>query len=78
MNPIGALATFAGLTDGVECAAMKRQAVMTGVYVLAILTVFALLGTSVLEGLGALSRVIGFLTLAIGVELVTHGVLAAK
>ncbi|WP_238151057.1 MULTISPECIES: MarC family protein [Kribbella] len=52
MNPIGALATFAGLTEGVDRAAMKRQAVMTGVYVLAILTVFALFGTLVLEGLG--------------------------
>ena len=166
-NPVGALATFAGMTDGVERTAMKRQAVMTGIYVLGILTVFALLGTLVLKGLGiglpalqtltddekthgvtkpdvsfspmalpliagpgaigvvialtarhpgitnrisvivaaaviaalvalllrfgtplvdklgptglgALSRVIGFLTLAIGVELVTHGVLAAK
>ncbi|MEU8221394.1 hypothetical protein [Kribbella sp. NPDC048915] len=36
MNPIGALATFAGLTDGVGRAAMRRQAVMTGVYVLGI------------------------------------------
>ncbi|MEV4261160.1 MarC family protein [Kribbella sp. NPDC049584] len=51
-NPIGALATFAGLTEGVDRAAMRRQAVMTGVYVLGILAVFALLGTLVLEGLG--------------------------
>jgi multiple antibiotic resistance protein len=51
-NPIGALATFAGLTAGVDPAAMKRQAIRTGVYVLGILAVFALLGTLVLEGLG--------------------------
>jgi multiple antibiotic resistance protein len=51
-NPVGALAAFAGLTEGVDSAAMRRQAVMTGVYVLGILAVFALLGTLVLEGLG--------------------------
>jgi multiple antibiotic resistance protein len=51
-NPIGALATFAGLTGGVDRPAMNRQALMTGVYVLGILAVFALLGTLVLEGLG--------------------------
>jgi multiple antibiotic resistance protein len=51
-NPIGALAAFAGLTDGVDRAAVKRQAVMTGLYVFGILAVFAVLGTLVLEGFG--------------------------
>jgi multiple antibiotic resistance protein len=51
-NPIGGLATFAGLTNGVGRSAMRRQAVMTGVYVFGILTVFALFGSLVLEGLG--------------------------
>jgi multiple antibiotic resistance protein len=51
-NPVGGLATFAGLTDGIGRDSVKRQAVMTGVYVFAILTVFAVLGTLVLEGLG--------------------------
>ncbi|MGW7680631.1 MarC family protein [Kribbella sp. NPDC054772] len=99
MNPIGALATFAGLTQGVGRTAIRRQAVLTGVYVFGILTVFALLGTLVLEGLGIglpALQIAGGLVVAhsgfgmivarqtltddekIGVELVTHGVLAVK
>ncbi|MFD7155550.1 MarC family protein [Kribbella sp. NPDC059898] len=51
-NPVGALATFAGLTDGFSHTAVRRQAVMTGLYAFVILTVFAVLGTVVLAGLG--------------------------
>ena len=54
-NPVGGLATSAGLTDGFGRDSVKRQAVMTGLYVFAILTVFAVLGTLVLEGLGSSS-----------------------
>ena len=40
-NPIGGLAAFAGLTAGDSPAAVRSQAWKTGVYVFAILTVFA-------------------------------------
>lgn len=137
-NPLGAVAAFAGLTDSQSPAEVRRQGMMTGVYVAAILATFALLGTVILHafgitipalqiagglvvahsaftmivprqtltaaeashssakadvsfspmalplvdrlgpsGIGAIARVMGFLILAIGVELVTHGVRAA-
>ncbi|MEU8221393.1 MarC family protein [Kribbella sp. NPDC048915] len=62
----------------------NRLGVIGGVVVIAAaVTVLLRFGTPVVDklgptGLGALTRIIGFLTLAIGVELVTHGVLAAK
>lgn len=52
MNPPGAVAAFAGLTGGMEPARMRRQAVLTGVYVFAILAVFTLVGTALLGALG--------------------------
>lgn len=51
-NPIGAVAAFAGLTSTQEAPLVRRQALLTGVYVAAILVVFALLGTVVLEAFG--------------------------
>ena len=51
-NPIGALAAFAGLTDGMDPKDVHRQAWMTGVYVAGILVVFAALGTLILSVLG--------------------------
>lgn len=51
-NPIGALAAFAGLTEAMPAPHVRRQAVMTGVYVFAILAVFTLLGTLVLHAFG--------------------------
>ena len=51
-NPLGALAAFAGLTGSFDPAQVRRQAVLVGVYVAAILGVFALLGSFVLEGFG--------------------------
>ncbi|MFI7589254.1 MarC family protein [Spongisporangium articulatum] len=51
-NPLGAVAAYAGLTGNLEPAEVKRQAVRTAVYVAAILTVFALFGSLVLEAFG--------------------------
>jgi len=51
-NPLGAVAAFAGLTAGQEPQQVRRQAVMTGVYVCAILVAFALLGTVILHAFG--------------------------
>ena len=51
-NPLGALAAFAGLTGSFDPAQVRRQALLVGVYVAAILGVFALLGSFVLEGFG--------------------------
>jgi multiple antibiotic resistance protein len=51
-NPIGALAAFAGLTEGMPAPHVRRQALMTGIYVFAILAVFTLLGTLVLHAFG--------------------------
>lgn len=51
-NPFGALAAFAGLTGALPAEQTRRQAVLTGVYVAAILGVFALLGSLVLEAFG--------------------------
>lgn len=51
-NPLGALAAYAGLTGSFTPAQVRRQAMMTGVYVFAILAVFAVLGSLVLEAFG--------------------------
>jgi multiple antibiotic resistance protein len=51
-NPIGAVAAFAALTGGQARDAVAKQAVRTGIYVAAILAVFGLVGTYVLQGLG--------------------------
>ncbi len=51
-NPIGAVAAFAGMTGSQPVAQVRRQAILTGVYVFAILAVFGLLGTIVLEAFG--------------------------
>lgn len=52
VNPIGGLAAFAGLTGSFDAREQKRQAWKTGIYVGAILVVFAILGSLVLEGFG--------------------------
>jgi multiple antibiotic resistance protein len=51
-NPLGAVAAFAGLTSAQAPPQVRREAVMTGIYVFAILGVFALFGTVVLEAFG--------------------------
>lgn len=51
-NPLGAVAAFSALTAGQPAAGLRRQAWMTGVYVAAILVVFALLGSLVLQAFG--------------------------
>jgi multiple antibiotic resistance protein len=51
-NPVGALAAFAGLTTSMPPPSVRKQAVRTGVYVFAILAVFALLGSLLLHALG--------------------------
>ena len=43
-NPIGGLAAFAGLTAADDPVAVRSQAWKTGIYVFAILTVFAVSG----------------------------------
>lgn len=52
VNPVGALAAFAGLTSSYDPASVKRQAVRTAIYVAAILVVFTLLGSLTLEAFG--------------------------
>lgn len=51
-NPIGAIAAYAGMTSDMSHGDRTRQAVKTGMYVAAILVVFALLGSVALKGLG--------------------------
>ncbi len=51
-NPIGAVAAYAGLSAHLGEADRRRQSWLTGVYVTVILTVFALLGTLILEFFG--------------------------
>lgn len=51
-NPLGAVAAFAALTEGQPTADVRRQAWRTGIYVAAILGVFALLGSLVLSAFG--------------------------
>jgi len=52
VNPVGGLASFAGLTADLDAREMKRQATRTALYVFAILAVFTLLGSLVLEAFG--------------------------
>ena len=51
-NPIGGLAAFAGLTAGDSPAAVRSQAWKTGIYVFAILTVFAVSGSLIMRFFG--------------------------
>lgn len=51
-NPLGAVATFAALTEGQEPARVRGQAWRTAADVAAVLVVFALLGTLLLNALG--------------------------
>jgi multiple antibiotic resistance protein len=51
-NPLGALAAYAGLTGGFTPDQVRAQAVRTAAYVFAILAVFTLLGSLVLEAFG--------------------------
>ena len=51
-NPIGGLAAFAGLTAGNTPAAVRSQAWKTGIYVFAILTVFAVSGSLIMRFFG--------------------------
>ena len=51
-NPIGGLAAFAGLTAGNAPAAVRSQAWKTGMYVFAILTVFAVSGSLIMRFFG--------------------------
>ena len=51
-NPIGGLAAFAGLTAGDSPAAVCSQAWKTGIYVFAILTVFAVSGSLIMRFFG--------------------------
>lgn len=51
-NPIGGLAAFAGLTDGLSPREIRAQATRTGVFVFAILAAFTLAGSIVLDAFG--------------------------
>jgi multiple antibiotic resistance protein len=51
-NPVGALAAYAGLSATMTPEDVKKQAWRTGIYVFAILAVFAAVGSLVLDGLG--------------------------
>jgi multiple antibiotic resistance protein len=52
VNPVGALATYAGLTAGYERADVHRQGLKTGINVFVILAVFAVLGSLILSVFG--------------------------
>lgn len=75
---IGVVIALAARHPGVA----ERAGIVAGVAVVALLVAVLLrYGTPLVErlgptGIGALTRVIGFLILAIGVELLVHGVLA--
>jgi multiple antibiotic resistance protein len=51
-NPIGAVAVFATMTESQPKAQVRKQGLMTGIYVIAILAVFAILGTDILRAFG--------------------------
>ena len=51
-NPLGAVAAFAALTEGQAASDVRRQAWRTGLYVAAILSIFALVGSLVLTAFG--------------------------
>lgn len=51
-NPLGALAAFAGLTAQHERRQARAEAIRTGIYVAAILAVFAVLGAAILRAFG--------------------------
>ena len=51
-NPFGALAAYSGLTGGFAAADVRKQAIRTGIYVFAILGVFAMLGSLILSAFG--------------------------
>ena len=51
-NPFGAIAAFAGMTGSEAKADVHKSAIRTGIYVAAILAVFALLGSVVLHAFG--------------------------
>ncbi|WP_415472972.1 MarC family protein [Bifidobacterium psychraerophilum] len=52
VNPVGALATYAGLTAGYDRSEVRRQAIRTGINVFVILAVFAILGSLILRVFG--------------------------
>lgn len=51
-NPIGALAAYAGLTGDTDPHAVSRMSWKVGIYVCAILGVFAVIGTEILQAFG--------------------------
>ncbi|APT84570.1 MarC family protein [Corynebacterium aquilae] len=51
-NPIGAVAVYASMSTPLSESQRKKQAVMTAIYVCAILAVFAVAGPVLLKGLG--------------------------
>ena len=51
-NPLGGLAVFGGLTGDMEPKEARRQGIRTGIFVFAILGVFALLGPLILKAFG--------------------------
>lgn len=51
-NPVGAIAAYAGLSSSLTPEQMRAQAWRTGIYVFAILAVFAAIGSLVLDALG--------------------------
>lgn len=51
-NPLGGLAVFGGLTGDMDPKEARRQGIRTGIFVFAILGVFALLGPLILKAFG--------------------------
>ncbi|TGY38379.1 NAAT family transporter [Microbacterium laevaniformans] len=80
-NPIGAVAAYAGLSAHLDEADRRRQSWLTGIYVAAILTVFALLGTLILQffgiSLGALQIAGGLVVMHSGFGMVVPRALGA-
>ena len=69
-NPVGALAAYTGVTDGMDRADIRSQAVRAGAYAFAILAVFTLFGSLVLSALGI---TLGALQLAGGLVVAHSG-----
>lgn len=76
-NPFGAIAAYAGLSSSLTPEQVKSQAWRTGLYVFAILAVFAAIGSLVLDALGisldALQIAGGLVVMHSGFGMITPG-----
>ena len=78
MNPFSTAPLFVSLTANFEPRKRKAQAIKACIYAFAILAVFLLAGAMVRfmgrEGIGAMTRLFGFLLICIGVQFLLTGI----